>query len=195
VVTQCEINSGTGERCDVPASGWCRTCDRAICEHHRRAGGRASAAFVQCTSCAGRAVPDEVVVDADFHAALDDITHSVRALRVSNCARTEFAHKYAVRRSWWRPWTLRSHRVYSIRYWPVGTFTWVQSCPGGFGEHELVSLGTGEYETVVNERGQITRRDDQEIVSGRAVLAQLVSAPAATITIAAALREHLNSSA
>ena len=141
----------------------------------------------RCTTCARQALSP----DAAFHAARADITTSIRALRLGNCPATEFAHKYAVRRPWWKPWTLRSQTIYSIRYWPVGTFSWVQSCPGGFGDHELIPLGAGDYETVVNERGQITRRDEQEIVAGRAVLARLVSAPAATVSIAEALHSYL----
>lgn len=203
MVTHCEIIGTTGLRCEAIATSWCRACDRAVCEPHWVAAvgvaavGVAAVEGAACTGCAA----SEFDASTTFRApsattshqdALADITDSIRALRARNCAGTELAYRRTVRRVWWRPWTLHSRAVYSIRYWPVGTFTWVQSCPGGFGEHELVLLGLGEFETVVNERGQITRRDEQEIVSGRAVLAQLLSAPSATVSIAATLRGYLD---
>ena len=190
MITRCEIISPTGPPCDAVATSWCRSCDRATCElHGPRRGENVDRA--RCTSCSAAAAEAERTAISARDAALADITDSIRALRRQHCAATELACTPQVRRSWWRPWTRRRQTGYSLRYWPVGTFTWVESCPGGFGEHELVLLGVGDYETVVNERGQITRRDEREILAGRPVLAQLLSEPAATVSIAAVLRGYL----
>lgn len=173
-VQRCELPLASGDVCRRVAVAWCRDCDQAMCARHEHA-------------CLASDVAPPPQRDP-----LADIKDAIRSLRANGRPGALVARGRTSYRPFLRPWARRVEVVYSISYWPVGRFAWSQSSPGGFGQHDLISLGVREVDTVVSERGQITRAVEAEIFAGGAPLTYLQSAPTALAQIAVNLRTFLS---
>jgi hypothetical protein len=191
VIAQCEIGNAPLIRCQHDAVSWCRACDRAMCASHRRLEFDETDWLDRCSECVAAGAQSRLDVEAAYRAALADIAESIRELHRLGSPGARVAYKYVERKNMLTRRSKAPQPLYSIRYWPVGTFSWAQSGPGGYGEHELNPLGVHEFETVVNDRGQITRADEAEVVAGRALLAALQSEQTVVVLIARNLRGFL----
>ena len=189
--TRCEIVLAAHGGCGLAAVDWCRACDRAMCAAHRqRLAGRPSTDTI-CGTCSDALAVPRRLAEQTYRCALEDIPAAIAALRAAGCPGAQVATKKAAHRSLRQPWTTRIEPVYSLRYWSVGSFHWVESLPGGYGEHDLLAAGVRERATVVNERGQITRAAEGEILAGHATLARLQSEFDDVPEIARMLRSYL----
>jgi hypothetical protein len=144
-----------------------------------------------CRDCLQAVTVPLHLAEQVYRAALGDIPAVVHALRAQGCPGARLATKRAAHRTLLQPWTTRVEPVYSLRYWPVGSYSWVESRPGGYGEHDLLTVGARESVTVVNERGQVTRASEEEIVAGHASLARLQSELTDIPEIVRILRSYL----
>jgi hypothetical protein len=192
VSTLCEIVAEHGG-CGLAAVDWCRACDRATCASHRRRASDNAVSVTVCRDCFDAMAVPQQLAEQLYRDALGDITAALRALHAEGCPGAALATKRAARRPLLHPWTPRVEPVFSLRYWPVGSYNWVESRPGGYGEHDLFDVGVRRRATVINERGQITRASDEEIVAGHASLARLQSEVTDIPQIARSLRSYLAS--
>jgi hypothetical protein len=158
---------------------------------HRRRTPENAASVTMCSDCIQAMAVLQQSAEQLYRRSLDDITAALSALRVEGCPGACLATRRAARRTLLHPWITRVEPVYSLRYWPVGSYNWVESRPGGYGEHDLLNGGVRQRATVINERGQVTRAFDEEIVAGHASLARLQSQLTDIPQIARSLRNYL----
>lgn len=158
--------------------------------HRRRAPDKVVSGTV-CRDCFDAMTVLQQRAEQLYRYAVSDITAALEVLRAQGCPGARLATKRAAHRPLLHPWTTHIEPVFSLRYWPVGSFNWVEFRPGGYGEHDLSNVGARLRATVINERGQVTRASDEEIVAGRASLARLQSELIDIPRIARKLRSYL----
>lgn len=177
--------------CALAAVDWCRACDRATCAAHRGRAADKTGSVAMCIDCLQAMALPQRVAQQVYRSALSDITASVHALHAQGSPGACLATKLRARGVLLQPWTTRVKPVYSLRYWPVGSYNWVEFRPGGYGDHDLLSHGVRQRATVVNARGQVSGAFEEEIVDGHSTLIRLQSEVTDIPQIARSLRSYL----